>query len=371
MRHLITSERAASAEAFLHVEACLCRGPRKLRGSLTSEGNNNDIGLSLSYHGHSSQRRIHASQGSTYGSGLSLSMHGSSNLRESLTSHASKASTRLRKSNLCGSLTSLASYSSNQNLTSQGFITENELYQNPPLSSNGRSKFAIVGMSCRFPGGVSCTSAYWELMMKKVNCSSTIPFERWDAPSQAKYLSLNQKETKQVSFGSFVNDIEFFDPTVFNISKSEATAMSPLQRVTIETSFLALLDSGYSKDEMTGQYCGVFLGKWVDSNTGANRESACGTSVYSAIGSSTSIASGRISYVFDFKGPNVVYDTACSSSLVALDAAIAALNDDKCAMALVVGANELFDSTVFDSCAKAGMLSPTGRCHVFDASADG
>ena len=66
-----------------------------------------------------------------------------------------------------------------------------------------------------------------------------------------------------------------------------------------------------------------------------------------------------------------MYDTACLLSLVALDATIAALSDGKCAMALVVGVNELFDSTVFESCAKTGFLSPTGRCHTFDASADG
>ena len=236
------------------------------------------------------------------------------------------------------------------------------------MSYDDKSKIAIVGISCRFPGGVSCPGDYLELMMGGADSSSPIPFKRWDADSCAKHLNLNEKEKKQFSFGSFVPDIENFDPTFFKVSKRKAAAMSPFQRVALETSYLALLDYGYSR---VVKDCGVYLGKWGDSNTGANRETASGTTVYSATGSSASIASGRISYHFDFKGPNAVYDTACSSSLVALDAAIAALSDGKCAMALVVGVNELFDSTVFESSAKTGFLSPTGRCHTFDASADG
>jgi len=237
--------------------------------------------------------------------------------------------------------------------------------------SQFKPDIAIVGMSCRFPGDVSCPGEYWKLMEDGVSTSSTIPFERWEVHSRAKHLNLCEKETSQVLFGSFVDDIEYFDPSVFNISKSEATTMSPLQRSVLETSYLALLDAGYSAKNMTGLDCGVFVGNWVDSNTGVRRESTSDSSVYRFTGLSTSITSGRISYLFDLKGPNIVYDTACSSSLVALDAAMSALNDGKCAMALVVGANELFDSSVFESCAKAGMLSPTGRCRTFDASADG
>ena len=93
--------------------------------------------------------------------------------------------------------------------------------------------------------------------------------------------------------------------------------------------------------------------------------------MYSATGTSASIASGRVSYVFNFQGPNAVYDTACSSSLVALDVSLSALAEMKCDVALVAGVNELFDSKVFKAFAGAGMLSPTGRCHTFDASADG
>ena len=123
---------------------------------------------------------------------------------------------------------------------------------------------------------------------------------------------------------------------------------------------------------MKGLNCGVFVGISASSGerpTNSTRSSL--NSVYSATGAAASIASGRISYVFNFHGPNTVYDTACSSSLVALDAAVSALQMGKCDMALVAGANELFDMKLFEAFARAGMLSPTGRCHTWDASADG
>ena len=124
---------------------------------------------------------------------------------------------------------------------------------------------------------------------------------------------------------------------------------------------------------MKGLNCGVFVGTSASpggrpSNTGKR---SIKNSVYSATGTTVSIASGYISYVFNFQGPNAAYDTACSSSLVALDAAISALKLGKCNMALVAGANELFRFQVFEAFARASMLSPTGQCHTWDASADG
>ena len=225
---------------------------------------------------------------------------------------------------------------------------------------------SIVGIGFRFPGA-SGPSQYWNLMIDGVNTSSTIPFGRWDAHSVANKSNLSKKEQTQVMWGSFVYDMEYFDATLFNISKSEAKSMSPLQRVLLDTVYLALLDAGFTTENIKGLDVGVFLGHWADSNT----KKDIVMSVYSSTGTSTSIASGRISYIFDLQGPNIVYDTACSSSLVALHAATEALNNGTCGIALVVGANELFDSRVFESCARTGMLTPTGRCHTFDACADG
>ena len=233
--------------------------------------------------------------------------------------------------------------------------------------------FSIVGMSCRFPGGVTGLGSFWEFLQSGSHSSTHIPFDRWDIWSFIERSNLNEKEKMQVSHGSFVHDMELFDPSIFSISKAEAESMSPLQRILLECAYLALLDAGYRSNEMRGLNCGVFVGTSASSGerTSNTAKSSDTSSVYSATGASASIASGRISYVFNFQGPNTVYDTACSSSLVALDAAISALHVGKCDIALVAGANELFDVKVFEAFARAGMLSPTGQCHTWDALADG
>ena len=172
-------------------------------------------------------------------------------------------------------------------------------------------------------------------------------------------------------YGSFVDDMEYFDSSSFGISKAEAESMSPFQRVLLDCTYLALLDAGYEGNAINGLNCGVFVGGTTSSSSTDNVFRTERFSVYSATGTTASIASGRISYVFNFQGPNAVYDTACSSSLVAADAAISALTEEKCDIALVAGVNELFDSRTFIGCARAGMLSSTGHCHTFDACADG
>ena len=172
-------------------------------------------------------------------------------------------------------------------------------------------------------------------------------------------------------YGSFVDDMEYFDSSSFGISKAEAESMSPFQRVLLECTYLALHDAGYEENKVNELNCGVFVGGTASSSSTDSTFRSERTSVYSATGTTASIASGRISYVFNFQGPNAVYDTACSSSLVAVDAAVSALTEEKCDIALVAGVNELFDSRAFIGCARAGMLSPTGHCHTFDACADG
>ena len=234
-----------------------------------------------------------------------------------------------------------------------------------------RASFSIVGMSCRFPGGASSLLEYWNLLCDESQTSSYVPFGRWDVFSLAASSKLNEKEKMQLMHGSFVDDMEYFEPSVFGISKAEAEFMSPSQRIILECSYLALRDAGFERNEINGLNCGVFVGGTNASSSTATDFRSVRPSVYSATGATVSIASGRVSYVFNFKGPNAAYDTACSSSLVALDAAISALSEGKCDMALVAGVNELFDSRLFVSFASAGMLSPTGRCHTFDVSADG
>lgn len=172
-------------------------------------------------------------------------------------------------------------------------------------------------------------------------------------------------------------DMESFDGGVFGISLAEASAMDPQQRALMECTYLVFMNAGYTMNGLRGMNCGVFVA--VTGGGSASRrvlESVdCGgmqeTSVYDAKSATPSIAAGRISYVFDLEGSNNAFDTACSSSLVAMHAAISSLESGECNVALVVGVNQLFDPSVFVAFAKAGMLSATGHCHTWDASADG
>ena len=237
-----------------------------------------------------------------------------------------------------------------------------------PAPDNNAS-ISIVGISCHFPGNVSCPLEYWRLLCNGFQTTSQIPFGRWDSFSFAANSKLNEREKFQIMYGSFVDDMECFDSSFFGISMAEAESMSPLQRILLESTYLALQDAGFERSKINGLNCGVFVGTY----SGATNEASSSikrVSAYSATGTTASIASGRVSYVFNFQGPNAVYDTACSSSLVALNAAASSLHDRSCDIAIVAGVNELFSRVTFESCAHAGMLSPTGHCHTFDTAAD-
>ena len=144
--------------------------------------------------------------------------------------------------------------------------------------------------------------------------------------------------------------------------------MDPQQRLLLEYSHLALIDAG--EKDLEGANAGIFVGIiGIDADEVKAREGASG--VYSANGTSHSTAAGRISFVFGLQGPAISYDTACSSALVALHAAARCLQNGDCELALVAGVNVMLTSTVSKAYATVGMTSPTGRCHTFDASADG
>ena len=168
-----------------------------------------------------------------------------------------------------------------------------------------------------------------------------------------------------------MDNIDLFDAGVFRISTAEATSMDPQQRLLLEYALLAFSDAGCTTDMLHGSNVGVFVGiatadaREVHAASGKNR------GVYSANGTSHSTAVGRISFTFGLEGPSVAYDTACSSSLVALDAATQCLQLHNCDLALVAGVNVMLTPSISKAFGVAGMTSPTGQCHSFDAAADG
>jgi phthiocerol/phenolphthiocerol synthesis type-I polyketide synthase C len=232
------------------------------------------------------------------------------------------------------------------------------------------AKIAIVGMSCRFPGGVTGPEEFWRLLESERDVVTQVPAERFGTEF---YQHPSKREPgKAYTFAAGVlDDVSGFDADFFGISPREATQMDPQQRLLLELTWEAFEDAGVRPRDMRGHNCGVYVG--VASTDYANRSMDDLNSVdpYSATGNTLSIASNRISYLFDLRGPSMSIDTACSSSLVALHQAVSALQAGDIDVALAGGVNLLLHPFGFVGFSKASMLSPRGRCRAFDATGDG
>lgn len=228
---------------------------------------------------------------------------------------------------------------------------------------------AVVGMSCRFPGGANSPQQFWELLEQGVDTVQAIPAERWD---HAKYFDPDRTKRGKiyVAEGCFVDQVDQFCPERFGISGIEAQLMDPQQRMLLDVSYEALENAGLDPMALGGSDTGVFVGVMTQDYlqlTQHVREHA----FYVGTGAANSIVSGRISHVFGLMGPTMTLDTACSSSLVAVQLACTNLRSGACDMALAGGVSlQLVPEPLVIECA-GGMLSPNGRCSTFDASADG
>ncbi|MGE4043444.1 MAG: SDR family NAD(P)-dependent oxidoreductase [Acetobacteraceae bacterium] len=216
------------------------------------------------------------------------------------------------------------------------------------------SDIAVIGLSCRFPGTPDA-DAFWDLIRTGRSAITEVPPERWDGRAEGR-----------TRWGGFLGDHDCFDPEFFNLSWREAEAMSPQQRVFLEQSWNALENAGYGKRGLAGMRCGVFVGAAPD-GYGIDQNDSL-----SSLGGSLAILAARISYLLDLKGPSLPLDTACSSSLVAVHLACRSVLGGDCDMALAGGVSILMtDPRLHRFLDDAGMLSPTGQCHTFDARADG
>ena len=231
---------------------------------------------------------------------------------------------------------------------------------------------AIVGMGCRYPGGVVDADSLWAVLREGVDAVREVPPGRYDVDSLYD-PDPDAPGKLYIREGAFLDGVDLFDAEFFGISPLEAADMDPQQRLLLEVAWEALEDAAISPDGLRGSQVGVFVGLMHQEYlTLSLRESGLeGIGPYLGTGATASAAAGRLSYVLGLQGPCMTVDTACSSSLVAVHLACQSLRNRECDLALAGGVNVLLlpDGTV--NLSKARMMSPSGRCRTFDAAADG
>ena len=236
-----------------------------------------------------------------------------------------------------------------------------------------REPIAIVGMACRFPGSANTLQAFWNMLRQGEDGIGEIPPDRWasDTYYDPDPAAPGKMYTRR---GGFVAEATSFDAAFYGISPREARRMDPQQRLLLEVAWEALEQAGQDPNRLTDRNIGVFIGVSDNQYTQHQIRSegdVCVDDPNFLLGSSCSAAAGRLSYLFDFRGPTLAVDTACSSSLVAVHLACQSLRTQECGLALVGGVHVISSPETFINYCKMGMLSADGYCKTFDAGADG
>ncbi|HWQ35153.1 MAG TPA: amino acid adenylation domain-containing protein [Blastocatellia bacterium] len=228
---------------------------------------------------------------------------------------------------------------------------------------------AIIGIGCRFPGAHG-PEEFWQMLRDGVNAITEVPRDRWNIdeffdpdPSVPGKMATRR--------GGFVDDVDKFDASFFNLSPREADRMEPQQRLLMETVQEALEHAGRPPSKLAGTKTGVFIGISGHDYSLLQNGNLDHIDAYTGTGNALSLAANRLSYFFDFRGPSLAIDTACSSSLVAVHLAAQSLRRGESDTAIAGGVNLILSPEVTIALSHARMMAPDGQCKTFDESADG
>lgn len=231
----------------------------------------------------------------------------------------------------------------------------------------GGGAVAIVGIGCRFPGGLDSPGRLWEGLLDRIDAIGNIPRDRFDAPGLHRLGSGGIASV----LGGYLEGIDRFDADFFGISPREAERLDPQQRLLLELSYEALEDAGILPESIAGSPAGIFVGLFLSDFEARLFADPAAVDLYSTTGTGRYAASGRLSFAFGCEGPSLTVDTACSSSLVAVHLAVQSLRARECDLAIAAGANVILQPQYSIAYSRSGMIAPDGRCKFGDARGDG
>jgi phthiocerol/phenolphthiocerol synthesis type-I polyketide synthase B len=238
------------------------------------------------------------------------------------------------------------------------------------MTGSASASVAIIGIGCRFPGGVTDPTGFWNMLAAGGDAISEIPRDRIDVDHyfNAEPATPGRMATR---LGGFLDGIDLFDAGFFGISPREAERLDPQQRLLLETAWEAIEDAGQDLRRLDARRCAVFVGQWMSDFEARLFADPAALDFHMTTGSGRYAASGRLSYALGFRGPSLTIDTACSSSLAAVHLAVRSIRTGESQLALAGGVNIILQPHINIAYSQSRMMAADGRCKFGDASGDG